>query len=92
MKHVLWTRKMHLPLLSLSVMKVNSPVFDEGLEVEGEAHAERQQRWILLENFGKNLKVCFTVLVGKLSCGQLHLEVMEISSVKHDFTSKIKKN
>lgn len=72
-------------------MKANSPVFDEGLEVEGEAHAERQQRWIFLENFGKNLKVCFTVLVGKLSCGQLHLEVREIFSVKYDFTRGIKK-
>lgn len=68
---------------------MNSPVFDEGLEVEGEAHAERQQGWIFLENFGKNLKVCFTVLVGKLPCGQLHLEGMGISSVKHNsFTSK----
>lgn len=51
-----------------------SPVFDEGLEVEGEAHAERQQRRIFLQHFGQNLKVCLAVLVGKLSCGQLHLD------------------
>lgn len=50
-----------------------SPVFDEGLEVEGEAHAERQQRRIFLQHFGQNLKVCLAVLVGKLSRGQLHL-------------------
>lgn len=51
-----------------------SPVFYKGLEVEGEAHAERQQRGIFLQHFGQNLKVCLTVLVGKLSRGQLHLE------------------
>lgn len=49
-------------------------VFDERLEVEGEAHAERQQRRIFLQHFGQNLKVCLAVLVGKLSCSQLHLE------------------
>lgn len=58
----------------------NSPVFDEGLEVKGKAHAERQQRRIFLQNFGQNLKVCLAVLVGKLSCGQLHLEDIIIQS------------
>lgn len=53
---------------------VYSPVFDEGLEVEGEAHAEGQQRRVFLQHFGQNLKVCLTVLVGKLSRGQLHLQ------------------
>lgn len=57
-----------------------SPVFDERLEVEGEAHAERQQRRVFLQHFGQNLKVCLAVLVRKLSRGQLHLE----DATKHE--------
>lgn len=67
-------------------LKWHSPVFDEGLEVEGEAHAERQQRRIFLQHFGQNLKVCLTVLVGKLSCGQLHLEDIKPQTVYQFFT------
>ena len=50
------------------------PVFDEGLEVEGEAHAEREKGRILLQDFGQNLKVGLAVLIGELSRGQLHLQ------------------
>lgn len=56
------------------------PVFDEGLEVQGETHAERQQRRVFLQDFGQNLKVCLTVLVRKLSRGQLHLKDAEDQS------------
>ncbi len=61
---------------SVSVLACDwcSPVFDKGLEVEGEAHAERQQRRIFLQHFGQNFKVCLAVLVGELSRGELHLE------------------
>lgn len=59
-------------------------VFDEGLEVEGEAHAEGQQRRIFLQNFGQNLKVCLAVLVGKLSRGQLHQRDAEAPHVCPD--------
>lgn len=50
-----------------------APVFDKGLEVQGEAHAQRQQRRVFLQHFGQHLEICLTVFVGKLSSGQLHL-------------------
>lgn len=52
---------------------LNSPIFDEGLKVRGETHADRQDGRIFLQHFGQNLKVCLAVLVRKLTCGQLHL-------------------
>lgn len=60
-------------ILCVGVFVCSSPIFDEGLEVEGESHAERQQRGVFLQHFGQNLKVCLAVLVGKLPCSQLHL-------------------
>lgn len=50
-----------------------APVFDKGLEVQGEAHAQRQQWRVFLQHFGQHLEICLTVFVGKLSSGQLHL-------------------
>lgn len=52
---------------------LHTPVFDKGLEVQGEAHAQRQQGRVLLQHFGQDLEIRLTVLVGKLSGGQLHL-------------------
>lgn len=35
-----------------------------------------QERGLFLQDFGKDLKVCLAILVGKLSRRQLHLEEM----------------
>lgn len=72
--HMKWCCNAWILKESVLVWDLNSPVFDKGLEVKGEAHAERQQRRIFLQHFGQNLKVCLAVLVGKLSRGQLHLQ------------------
>lgn len=61
---------------------MHTPVFDKGLEVQGEAHAQRQQRRVFLQHFGQDFEIGLTVFVGKLSGGQLHLVDVRKNTLK----------